>query len=575
MTTNLNSPSRDRKGEKHRQTPVLLPLLAIFSIALLGLAGFVIATPAEAALVPIPPLELPVGGPGGATISGATPSHATSPDWIVAGRPDSRTTSLAAQAGATPVASGMGIYRITRQRARAFAGALDRSGRLIYAEPDVKARASSYPDDLYADSEWWLSRIVNPTDTTPPVVNEFSPELGLLEESVDPLHPDLTTARLAGAVSFGPARDWHGTAVAAIAGSPGEMLGIRGVWPGMKMRLIPMGTTCTSATDAVVKAVRAKVTVLNMSYGFPEDSCFSHYVATEFAVKAGILPVAAAGNTNVDGNTPMRPATDPHVISVSAVDGKGSVAPFATRNAGVDITAPGVDILAPNVSSVVGAAGTDVARGWANLSGTSFSTPMVAAAATWLRQARPGLDARQIGRALTASATDLGPPGRDPDYGEGILNIDAALTVTAPPADPMEPNDDIPWLNGSLIKKKAPYLWKRGKKGKKSRSVKATVSGTKDPSDVYRVKVPRRGKVLITVAQLQSDIKLEVFKPKTTSLLKPGKNLIVRSDRPRSKTEGVRVKNLKSKAQTIYVAITPSSRSVDEYYEYRLKVVGR
>lgn len=570
-----SNPHRSRLGTQHRhQATVLLLFLAVFSILLLGLAVSAIASmPVQT--TPSPPMKLPASaGADRAGVSGAVVSAATTPNWIVAGRPDPLTDSIAAESGASPVGSGTGIYRLGTDKALIFAQRLDAAGLLVFAEPDVKAVSNSYPADLYSTSQWWLNRIVNPTDTTPPNVSEFSPELALIEESVDPLHPDLATARLAGAITLSPQQDWHGTAVAGIAGSPGEGLGIRGVWPGMKMRLEPMGTTCSTTTAAVDRAVEAGSDVLNMSYGFPGDSCYSHFVATEAAVRAGVLPVAAAGNTNADGsNSPMRPATDPHVISVSAIDVNGLVAPFATRNAAVDITAPGVSVFAPTVGSGEGAGTiTGTKRGWANLDGTSFSTPMVAAAATWLRQARPNLDARQIGRILTSSATDLGDPGRDPDYGEGSLNIEAALTVTAPLPDPLEPNNDIEWLNGSLLPKESAYLWKPS--NGKRRSISATLSRSKDAADVYRVKIARRSKILITTAQLESDVELQVFKPGLKSILKPGKNLIVRSDRPRTKTEGVRVRNLKRKPQFVYVSVTPSTRSVDEYLGYKLSVFG-
>ena len=108
----------------------------------------------------------------------------------------------------------------------------------------------------------------------------------------------------------------------------------------------------------------------------------------------------------------MRPANDPHVISVGAIDEGFLVAPFSTRNSMVDITAPGVDVLAPVVSA--GSAGTGVTRGWEKVSGTSFSAPMVSATAAWLAQVRPELGSLQIARLLTSSATDLGEPGRDP-----------------------------------------------------------------------------------------------------------------------------------------------------------------
>ncbi|HTU14350.1 MAG TPA: S8/S53 family peptidase [Solirubrobacterales bacterium] len=570
------SPSNGHGDRPGRQVHALLLFLAIFSVAMIGTAAVAIAAPAAEipANTPQPPMELPpIAAGGGAAISGATSSSSKAGTWVVAGRPGALSERIAARNGAKPVAPKTGIYRVGRNKARALAARFEGSGLLIYAEPDVDAVKSGYPADLYQNEQWWLDNIVNTESTTPPPVSEFSPELALIEESVDPFHPDLITARLAGALSLGPKADWHGTAVAAIAGSPGEMNGIRGVWPGMKMRLVPMGTKCSTATKAVVAAVRAKSAVLNMSYGFPSSSCYSHYVATEFAVQNGVLPVAAAGNTGGEGgNVPMRPATDPHVISVSSVNSGWGISPFSTTNSGVDITAPGENVFAPSVSA--SADGTKVDRGWQNLNGTSFSTPMVAAAATWLRQARPDLDARQVGRALTSSATDIDTPGRDSQYGEGALNIEAALTVTAPPPDPMEPNDDIQWLDGSLLNKKAKFLYKPKKKGKRKASVTATLSRVKDPADVYKVRIAAKGKVLITGAQYQSDIRIEVLKSKATTVTSPGKNLIVRSDRPRTKIEGVRIKNLKPKAQTIYVSVTQSARVFSDYSHYKLSVVG-
>ncbi|MBK5232712.1 MAG: S8 family serine peptidase [Thermoleophilia bacterium] len=559
--TTESHPSPQGASGISRQFPLLLLLLATISIALLCLATVAIASS------PRPPMELPpVTDAATASVSGASTSASGATTWIVGGRPGAVTDRIAGRAGASPVDRTTGIFTIDRDDAVAFAGSLDGSGRLVFAEPDVAIAPASYPADLYSDNQWWLNRIVNPTVTTPPAVNEFSPELAVIEESVDPLHPDLTTARLADASSLSPAKDSHGTAVAAIAGSPGEGLGIRGVWPGMKMRLVPSGTTCSTAANAVIKAVKAGSAVLNLSYALPVDSCFSHFVATEYAVSKGVLPVASAGNTGLEGNAAVRPANDPHVLTVSAVDEDGLTAPFATSNPGVDITAPGVAVFAPDVTTNPTGG---VKRSWSKQSGTSFSAPMVSAAAAWLLEARPDLDAEQVSKALTHSATDLGAPGRDDQYGEGLLNIDAALTVTAPSADRREPNNDIKWIDGSLLKK-AGFLFKPG--SGRSKAVTATLAQDEDPADVYRVKIAPRRKVLITGAQYQGDIKLEVFKPKVKSILKPGKNLIVKSDRPRTKTEGVRVQNLKRKAQIVYVAVTPSPHKVTENYRYRLSV---
>jgi hypothetical protein len=545
---------------------MLLVLLAIFSVTLLSLAAVQVAA---APMTQEPPMVLP-SGPGlnhGQRASG-------SENWIVGGLPGAKTARIAASAGATPISARLGSYSVPRDKASRLARRLKKSDRLIYAEPDVNVSPAGYPPDLLFDQQKWLNRIVSPNDVTPPTVRRKSPLIAIIEESIDPLHPDLLAARLTGAKSIDPAADTHGTSIAGIIGSPGEMMGIRGVWPGARMRLFPSGLKCSTTSKAVQRAVNKGAAVINMSYTFPADDCFTHFKATQYAIRKGSLPVAAAGNTGASGNAAVRPATDPHVISVAAVNDSSIVAPFSTRNPQVDITAPGVDVLAPVVSAQMDSAGNSkVVRGWDYVNGTSFSTPMVSATAAWLMQVRPELGNLQISSLLTGSATDLGEPGRDPEYGEGLLSIEESLTAPVPVADPYEPNDDIKWANGSLIGLKTPYLWRAGK-GKR-RILTASLSRAKDPADVYRVMIPRRRRIFVNVSQLEGDVVLSALKPKARTIYGPRSNLIVRSDRSYPKTEGILVRNLKKKPQAIWLAITPSPNQAGNDSRYRIKVVRK
>jgi hypothetical protein len=557
------------QGEKRDGGDIRLFLLLVSVIAVLMLA---LASARIAGAAPVPPMVLP--GDAAASSDGGPGSEQTG-RWIVAAKPSAWTTNLAKAHDATAVSRRLGIFALARSDARGFAEALARSGLLRYAEPDVRPAQAGYPGGLNSASQWWLGEIVDVASTTPPPVTPNSPALGLIEESLDASHPDLAEASVRDAISLGAAIDTHGTSIAAIAGSPSESgngtglatrPNITGVWPGMNMTLFPSGDSCLTATRAVLDAAGSGVPVINMSYGFAATDCFSHYVATETAVRNGVLPVAAAGNTFETDNVPLRPASDPHVISVSATDKSSLVAPFATRNSMVDITAPGDGILAPVILSLSDGT-TDL--NWGPVSGTSFSTPMVSAAATWLSQTRPNLSSRQIGRVLTASATDLGDKGRDDAYGEGLLDIDGALAQPTPPDDPGEPNDDIQWINGSLLKPASPWLWKPGKtRG----STTATVSIHKDSADVYRVRLAPRRSVLITAAQFQGDVVLRVFRPRAKSINKGKKQVIVRSDKAKPKTEGVKVSNRKGRPQVVFVAVTPSPRQVAEHMRYRLEV---
>lgn len=539
---------------------------------LLFVAGFLlffVFVPGKAgATVPEPPMQLPAA----AGTSSSKPGQ-DSLNWIVGGTPGRKTTAVAAAAGASAIDRRTGSFRIGRQQARKLAKRLQAAGVLVYAEPDVPLTRSGYPDDRYIAEQWWLSRVVNPSDVTPPAVHANSPLIAVIEESLDPLHPDLVEANLSGAVSLGPDADTHGTSVASIIGSPGEGAGIRGVWPGARMKLFPSGGTCSSATRAVSRAVNQRAAVINMSYTFHAGQCYSHFQATQRAVKRGSIPVAAAGNSGAGSNAPARPAIDPHVLAVAALNDQYALSPFSTRNPGVDLATPGENLFAPVVGKGPGGP-LDAVRGWGLVSGTSFSAPMVSAAAAWIRQVRPRLDNLQVGRLLMDSATELGPPGRDSSFGEGLLSIEASLTAPNPRRDPFEPNDDIRWINGSQIGGKAPFLWRPGK-GRK-RVLNATLSRAKDPADVYRVLLPARSRMMISLVQREGDVVLSAFKPKTRTITKKvRRNLIVRSDRAYPKTEGVVIRNRKRKHQAIWLAVTPSKRQAENDAAYRLRLIRR
>ncbi|MEL6594077.1 MAG: S8 family serine peptidase, partial [Bacteroidota bacterium] len=62
-----------------------------------------------------------------------------------------------------------------------------------------------------------------------------------------------------------------------------------------------------------------------------------------------------------------------------------------------------------------------------NLTGTSMATPHVAGALLLLKEAFPDLTGTQLKYALYNSAVDLGSPGEDNVYGQGIINVKAAF----------------------------------------------------------------------------------------------------------------------------------------------------
>jgi hypothetical protein len=217
--------------------------------------------------------------------------------------------------------------------------------------------------------------------------------------------------------------------------------------------------------------------VINLSLGgnSPDPAIES---AVAQAVRAGDLVVAASGNSGEEGNPLSYPGASPHVLTVAATDQNDQVASFSSQSPFVDISAPGVDI----------PVATALDNSYAPESGTSFSSPMVAAAAAWLWTVRPTLDASQVAEILRRSARDIGTPGYDVASGYGILDLTAALATATPISDPGEPNDDIASARTVTTQLKAT--------GRAS----GRVAAFDDPRDDLRIWLPKGKRLTVTAA---------------------------------------------------------------------------
>jgi subtilisin family serine protease len=121
---------------------------------------------------------------------------------------------------------------------------------------------------------------------------------------------------------------------------------------------------------------------------------------------------------------PGSPAIYDGVVAVGATDQDGNVASISVTGSPMVLSAPGARIVSADKT------------GYAIGDGTSASTAIVAGAAALVRSKYPNLSAKEVVHRLTATATDKGPPGRDPQYGYGVLNLVGALTANVPPATP-------------------------------------------------------------------------------------------------------------------------------------------
>jgi len=215
----------------------------------------------------------------------------------------------------------------------------------------------------------------------------------------------------------------HGTHVAGtIAQTTDNEIGVAGVAPNSTLLPIKvLGADGFGRSEwiaaAIDEACDRGANVLNLSLGGPQSEVVS--IAVQKALKRGVLIVAAAGNTGQEGV--QFPAALPGVLAVSAVGPGDELAPYSTWGSSVAISAPGGDKSKPDGGILQGTIDNDFGA----FQGTSMAAPHVSGALAALLGAGASPDqARQL---LLATATDLGEPGPDPHFGQGRLDLAAAV----------------------------------------------------------------------------------------------------------------------------------------------------
>ncbi|MED5621435.1 S8 family serine peptidase [Ideonella sp. BN130291] len=244
------------------------------------------------------------------------------------------------------------------------------------------------------------------------------PRVGLVDGGVDTRHVALRDARIvsAGCERAAPA-DAHGTAVASLL--VGHARGFGGAVPGATLYAadIYCGSPANGSLQSVLRALawlaQEQVPVINLSLVGPPNRLLEQAVRTLQA--RGHVLVAAVGN---DGPAapPLYPAAYAGVLGVTGVDAHQRVLPEAAQGPQVALAAPG---------SEMAVAGAD--RPFGTARGTSFAAPLVAGLlARRLRTLDPAAAERAVA-ALSAEALDLGAPGRDSVYGQGLVAQDLRI----------------------------------------------------------------------------------------------------------------------------------------------------
>jgi hypothetical protein len=178
------------------------------------------------------------------------------------------------------------------------------------------------------------------------------------------------------------------------------------------------------SAQGIVWAVDNGADVVNLSFGGDTDDPVQAE-AVAYALSRGVIVVAAAGNDSTDA--PHYPAAYDGVVAVAATEDPYRLWDGSTFGPWVDIAAPGVRILSTLHDGT-----------YTQGTGTSFATPMVAAAAGFALAAAPGASAAQIVDALVTGTVPLA--------GTPIRKLNLPRTLRRALGGPIEPDPPPPLL---------------------------------------------------------------------------------------------------------------------------------
>ena len=157
-------------------------------------------------------------------------------------------------------------------------------------------------------------------------------------------------------------------------------------------------------------------------------------VAADSAAAHGILVVTAAGNSGPGFRTLVTPGDAKSAITAGAEDSLGTIAPFSSRGPTADgrlkpdLTAPGVAVCVVSGTGILG-----------RLSGTSFATPITAAAAALVKQLHPALGPLALRNALRRNATNHATPDSIRGWGRPDVAASATFPAGVTPLAPLPP----------------------------------------------------------------------------------------------------------------------------------------
>ncbi len=337
---------------------------------------------------------------------------------------------------------------------------LRRSGLVAYVEENAvyRAAAEPLPGHEYENS-WGVPHIL--ADVAHASGNRGTGvKVAILDTGIDYSHQDLDGNYKGGydfvfndADPFDDSFNSHGTHVAGIVAAEENGIGVVGVAPEADLFAVKvLDGAGFGSEDWIIAgidwAVSNGIEVINLSIQGPDAQGL--HDACDKAYDAGVILVAAGGNSLAGGGPVEYPAGYDSVIAVTGTDALDMPGYFSPIDEKLELAAPGVDVL----STVAGG-------NYGSLSGTSQATAHVTGVSALNifsntdEISGDGLvDNDDVRLMLQMTAIDLGSPGRDEIYGYGLVNGAAAalpseirLTATRTAGSPKLDSEST-WVAG-------------------------------------------------------------------------------------------------------------------------------
>jgi len=322
----------------------------------------------------------------------------------------------------------------------------------------IEADGFFHKIDAELDNTWGVKRIG--AGTVHAAGNKaLNVPVAIIDTGIDYSHSDLggclgASCKVAGGFDFvnndaDPLDDeGHGTHVAGTVAALDNDAGVVGVAPEAKLYALKvLNSSGSGSFSDIIKALEwvvnnGTIKITNNSYGSSTDPGTLVKAAFDNAYAAGVLHIAAAGNSGScagKNDSVGYPAKYSSVVAVAATNSSDTRPCWSSTGSAVEISAPGVSINS-----------TKLGGGYVVYSGTSMASPHVTGVAALVLGTGAPLTNVQIRDILTSTAQDLGATGRDSLYGFGLINAIAAVGAV--------PSSPPPAVNVNLSTDKNSYV---------------------------------------------------------------------------------------------------------------------